>query len=810
MAKSNKVRLKYSVINHFFTDMLAEKKSWLMAVLLVPVILLSGAAHAFHDGDFVLDAAEQCLGVYSGPSDTGTCVTEHCGGTGGSGRPGSAACVSDSDFDGDGLRDDLEASPPPASSDPTIFDTDGDSLGDGEEVNVRSTNPLLQDTDGDTADDAVDVFPNNPNENLDTDSDWVGSAYNATSGDSIDGGITGGDNSDNCTDSDGDGYADPGGALSACTGSTTVFDNCPLIVNPGQQNADGDAQGNACDPDDDNDSILDGADNCQLIPNADQANNGGNAALGDACDPDMDGDGLLNAADACPLDARLSGTANGYDDNCAQICWRDHVGVPGNDIPPTIDGDVSADVGWSGAHRVTFGNGTDLPHVAFQGLKDKDADFFYLSFEVKNDSNNLTTDDMVIITFRPTINLAAATFEPNNQADDLRIIVTPGDDGIMVSKYGTGWVSATVPTDFLYAKSTAANAWNIELKLPMTTAAGGTSWPNFSNDFKFYFTVVRNDGSTSSEFVWPEYGHRITGDVTSYPYLASEWGIATRDPAKQCNGVYLTATDFGTTNTPANSINLTAANSFFANVKNSTWQSGAWQQANDIRVRFRIADWGLAVGDETSTSWREIPATAPTPGCASTDRNPSCEKNIPQAADAANPGVATFNLDWTVSAADKPKYDPAMGGYKHQCVLVELESLSGANIVTKSARRNMNFDETASVFQRKAKISAAGLGQPLDGSEHRIVLRETREAFKPFVAGSDKRYMKHTSRSGRRRVGLSNTLAGTRLQGIRLVCRKKRFEVPDCRTDCVIRIRGNAYRRGCHRMEVRYRRRWCQ
>ena len=54
----------------------------------------------------------------------------------------------------------------------------------------------------------------------------------------------------------------------------------------------------------------------------------------------------------------------------------------------------------------------------------------------------------------------------------------------------------------------------------------------------------------------------------------------------------------------------------------------------------------------------------------------------------------------------------------------------------------MNFDETASVFQRKAKVSAAGLGEPVDGSFHKILLRETREAFKPFPVGSDKRYMK--------------------------------------------------------------------
>jgi thrombospondin type 3 repeat protein len=34
-------------------------------------------------------------------------------------------------------------------------------------------------------------------------------------------------------------------------------DNCPLIWNPGQENADGDALGDVCDPDDDNDGIPD-------------------------------------------------------------------------------------------------------------------------------------------------------------------------------------------------------------------------------------------------------------------------------------------------------------------------------------------------------------------------------------------------------------------------------------------------------------------------------------------------------------------------------------------------------------------------
>ena len=40
-------------------------------------------------------------------------------------------------------------------------------------------------------------------------------------------------------------------------GTPDASDNCPQISNPGQENADGDAEGNACDDDDDNDGVSD-------------------------------------------------------------------------------------------------------------------------------------------------------------------------------------------------------------------------------------------------------------------------------------------------------------------------------------------------------------------------------------------------------------------------------------------------------------------------------------------------------------------------------------------------------------------------
>jgi len=141
------------------------------------------------------------------------------------------------------------------------------------------------------------------------------------------------------TDSDSDGL---GNVCDPDDDNDTVLDasdNCSLVPNPDQTNTDGDALGNVCDPDDDNDTILDASDNCPLVANSSQINTDGDQ-WGDACDTDDDNDGVLDAADNCPTVTNQD-QADSDSDGKGNVC--DNCPAVSNPTQTNSDGDTYGD-----------------------------------------------------------------------------------------------------------------------------------------------------------------------------------------------------------------------------------------------------------------------------------------------------------------------------------------------------------------------------------------------------------------------------------------------------------------------------------
>ena len=209
------------------------------------------------------------------------------------------------------------------------FPTLGDPCGQGEcaggELECNATFDGVQcsteDLGSSDQQDAVDVC-----NTLDDDCDGDTDEDYPTLGDSCGVGVCAGgqlecnasEDGVQCSSED-DGSGDVQEPSETCDG---LDNDCDGETDEGFTDTNDDGEADCVDPDDDGDGDLDDDDNCQLIPNPDQANED-NDLLGDVCDPDIDGDDDPNESDCDDFDDEVFNgqdegplCGNGIDDDC--------------------------------------------------------------------------------------------------------------------------------------------------------------------------------------------------------------------------------------------------------------------------------------------------------------------------------------------------------------------------------------------------------------------------------------------------------------------------------------------------------------
>jgi len=215
--------------------------------------------------------------------------------------------------------------------------------------------------------------------------------------------------------------------------------------------------------------------------------------------------------------------------------------------PPDITKPVSTDQGWSGAFRYVFGNGTPVPDVVVQGIKDPSTNKLYISVEANNlpdweqsNSVTLTFDSgngasnmqrLFILPLKPGIlpsditgKTPGVVYAITYQQDST--VSGPNPHGLWNSPSYTNNVTPGGPIKALSAYTCADESktppcplngyrWTLGLEIPWTTALppASTNPPspvsaitvpvNPTDTFGFYINVIRAVNGLAEQVTWP-------------------------------------------------------------------------------------------------------------------------------------------------------------------------------------------------------------------------------------------------------------------------------------------------------------------